>query len=53
MPAKKQICTTPLRIPVELREWAKAHAASKKCSLNALMIDLLIELRGETEQKKN
>jgi predicted HicB family RNase H-like nuclease len=49
--ASKQMCTTPLRIPSELKEWAKKEAAARQCSLNALITDLLIEARKQAQTK--
>jgi predicted HicB family RNase H-like nuclease len=45
----KQICTTPLRIPPELKVWAKQQAAAKECSLNSWIIALLLDLRRQQE----
>jgi predicted HicB family RNase H-like nuclease len=52
MPTKKQLSTTPLRIPVDLKEWAKAQAKAKDLSLNAWIIDLLMEMRRNQEAER-
>ena len=49
--AQKQMCTTPLRIPADLKEWAKKETAVRQCSLNAFITDLLIEARKQAQAK--
>lgn len=53
MSIKIQQCTTPLRLPGELKEWAKRQAKAQGLSLNALMIAMLQRQRvaGETIAK--
>ena len=43
--ATKQIAPTPVRLPVELKEWIKARAEMNLRSLNAEIIALLIRAR--------
>lgn len=43
--ATKQIAPTPVRLPVELKEWLKARAEKNLRSVNAEIIALLIRAR--------
>lgn len=49
MPHTKQLSTTPLRLPIGLKAWAKKFAADRECSLNALVIGLLLEAKRSHE----
>jgi predicted HicB family RNase H-like nuclease len=49
MPSKSQLCTTPLRLPVDLKEWAKRQAKAKGESLNGLVIAMLQRQRATDE----
>lgn len=46
MSSKSQQSTTPLRLPVDLKEWAKRRAKARGISLNAMIIEMLQELRA-------
>jgi predicted HicB family RNase H-like nuclease len=46
MPSKNQQCTTPLRLPAELKDWAKEKARAQGLSLNGLVIAMLQRQRA-------
>lgn len=45
----KQLATTPLRIPIELKDWIKSRAASNLRSVNAEVISLLLAEKRKHE----
>jgi plasmid stability protein len=48
----KQLPVTPVRLPSDLKEWAKARAAANFRSLNAEIVAILSEARSLEEQRK-
>jgi predicted HicB family RNase H-like nuclease len=46
MPSKNQQSTTPLRLPAELKDWAKEKAKAQGLSLNGLVIAMLQRQRA-------
>ena len=46
MSTKSQQCTSPLRLPIDLKEWAKRYAKANGLSLNALVISMLQRQRS-------
>ena len=52
MRTKKQQCTTPLRLPPDLKEWAKSQAKQEGLrSLNAWMEKLIRQAQAAVEQQ--
>lgn len=49
MPSKSQQSTTPLRLPLDLKEWAKRKAKAQGLSLNGLVIAMLQRQRAADE----
>jgi predicted HicB family RNase H-like nuclease len=49
MPSKSQQCTTPLRLPADLKDWAKEKAKAQGLSLNGLIIAMLQQQRAVDE----
>jgi predicted HicB family RNase H-like nuclease len=48
MPKKSQQCTTPLRLPPDLKEWAKTTAKAQvpSRSLNSWIVEMLERQRA-------
>lgn len=49
MSSKHQQCTTPLRLPADLKNWAKSQAKAQGLSLNGLVIAMLQRQRAIDE----
>lgn len=49
MPNKSQQSTTPLRLPVDLKIWAKERAKARGLSLNAMIIEMLQRQRASDQ----
>lgn len=49
MPSKTQRSTTPLRLPPDLKRWARERAKSQGLSLNAMIIEMLQRQRASEE----
>jgi plasmid stability protein len=52
MGPSKQIPVTPVRLPTDLKEWAKTRAATNFRSLNAEIVAILSEARSSEDQRK-
>jgi hypothetical protein len=50
MPGPKQMSSTPLRIPEDLKSWLKARADANFRSVNAEIIAMLSEERRKDEE---
>jgi hypothetical protein len=48
----KQLPVTPVRLPSDLKEWAKTRAAANFRSLNAEIVAILSEARRLEDQRK-
>lgn len=50
MPSRSQQSTTPIRLPVDLKEWAKGRAKARGISLNSMIIEMLQRQRENDDR---
>jgi predicted HicB family RNase H-like nuclease len=52
MPATKQLSTSPLRLPPDLKEWAKKQAKDEGMSLNTWIVKMIENRRAAIAAKQ-